>query len=159
MATIAEKKLEQGMRVKLANREPTAADPKTLSYYPFFNDLPGVIQKMYADGTVAVTIDRDALPIEIRKRHEQSEIGQRDKWLGGLSEDEREKLTGRQRHFTLKYTVLVGADDVIVDAGAPLLAGASPADPAPEQPRLALEDLTAAELQHLEEIKSRSESK
>ena len=147
-------KFSDGDRVRIIEREPGNPDPKALTYYPFYRNLTGKVIKSYTDNTVAVDIDRGALPDDIRERHERSEAAMRDKWLGGLSEDDREKLSEKAKRFTLRYTLLVSANDLAVDdrkaprAPRPQAPQAAPS----ELPRKTPADLFAAEEEHLREI-------
>jgi len=121
MATAAkvELKFKDGERVRIIEREPGTPDPKALTYYPFFKNLTGKVIKSYDDNSIALDIDRSSLPEDIRQRHELSETGMREKWLAGLGEEEREKLTEKAKRFRLRYTLLVSANDAILDEGKP----------------------------------------
>lgn len=157
-----------GQPVMLADREPvTGPDAKPLPFYEYYRNLSGTVAKVFDDGTVSVTIDRASLPQEIRRRHEECEQRDRDKWLDKLSDEERNRLTAQQKQFSYRYTVLVAASDLLASdanskpAPAPRekaapTAKAPPAADTPPTPRPSLEDLTAAEERHLREIEQRA---
>ncbi len=99
--------LKSGEYVRILDAEPGSPDPKNLVYYSFYKGLAGNVVKAYDDGTVAVSIDRSTLPEPIRVRHEQSEQAQGSRWLNSLSEEERNRLSDRERQFSLRYTLLI----------------------------------------------------
>lgn len=166
-------KLNVGQPVRLADHEPiTGPDAKPVPFYDYYRNLSGTVAKVFDDGTVSVTIDRASLPAEIRKRHEECEQKDRDKWLDKLSDEERNRLTARQKQFSYRYTVLVGAADIL--AAGPEPQGSQSAKPASSAasenqsppaakhadagaaPRASLDDLAAAEERHLQEIAERA---
>lgn len=158
-------KLNVGQAVRLADHEPvTGPDAKPVPFYDYYRNLTGTVAKVFDDGTVSVTIDRASLPGDIRRRHEDCEQKDRDKWLDKLSDEERNRLTAQQKQFSYRYTVLVGADDVLPAGSAPqspqsAKPSAPAAKPAPADtpaPRASLDDLAAAEERHLREINERA---
>ncbi len=112
-------KFKDGDRVKITEREAGNPDPKALTYYPFYANLSGKIIKAYDDGTIALDVDRGSLPEDIRLRHEASETNMREKWLGGLGEEERDRLSEKHKNFSLRYTLLVSANDAELDDSPP----------------------------------------
>ncbi len=112
-------KFKDGDRVRILEREPGNPDPKALIYYPFYANLSGKIIKAYEDGSISLDVDRGSLPEEIRLRHEASEASMREKWLGGIGEVERERLSEKHKNFSLRYTLLVSANDAELDDSPP----------------------------------------
>jgi hypothetical protein len=155
--TITTTAFKSGQRVRIIDAEPGNADPKALVYYNFYRNLIGSVMKVYDDGTMALSIDRRSLQPEIRERHEQTERVLRDKWLNGLSEEERNKLTQKEQRFSLNYMLLVSSKYVVPDSGdagsakskasTPAKQPNAAADTSPARPSLA--DLEAAEEQYL----------
>ncbi|MDR3708011.1 MAG: hypothetical protein P4L33_06905 [Capsulimonadaceae bacterium] len=149
-------KFQDGDRVRVIDREPGAPDAKAVTYYPFYRHLTGKVIKAYNDNSVAVDIDRSALPAEIRERHERSETLMRDKWLAGLGEEEREKLSERAKRFHLRYTLLLSANDLVIDekktgrANRASEAGSQSA--VSESARKTQDDLLAAEEAYLRSV-------
>jgi len=124
-------KLAEGSPVRLADREPAAADTKSGLFYPHYRALTGTVAKLYADGTATVSIDPESLPPEIRARHQAGTDAMRQKWLDNLSDEARNKLSAAEKKFSLRYNLLVGVSDLSpVDALAPTSTEA----PAPEAP-------------------------
>jgi len=139
-------KYKEGDRVAVVAREQTAADIKSGMYYPHYANLHGTILKVYGD-EVSVLIDRDVLPAEILKRHEESEKHERQRYLDRLSEDARSKAGQREKNFSLNYPLLVSVQDLKPYKGpAPVKPGtASGESPASAAKRVTENDLDAAE--------------
>ncbi len=131
--------LKEGASIRLADREASAADTKSGLFYPYYRGLTGTVAKLYADDTATVTIDPDSLPEEIRKRHQTGTDAMRQKWLDGLSDEGRNKLSAAEKKFSLRYSLLVGVADL------------TPID-APEPSRKSLSEIEEAEAAHLNEV-------
>ena len=124
--------ITEGATVRLADRETTAADGKSGLFYPYYRALSGTVAKVYADGTATVTIDTGSLPDEIRARHQTGTEAMRQKWLDGLSDEARNKLSAGEKKFSLRYSLLVGVADL------------SPAEPSSAAPPAPAQAPTAA---------------
>jgi len=161
-------KLADGVPVRLAERETNAADLKSGLFYPYYSGLTGTVAKLYADGTAAVMIDPESMPAEIRGRHQKGTDAMRQKWLEGLSDEARNKLSAGEKKFSLRYTLLVGVGDLSPTGqpaqppppSAELAAGpaAKPIqarldmDNAAEPARKSLAEMEADEARHLAEV-------
>jgi hypothetical protein len=161
------KGLAAGDSVRLVERTQTSADIKSYLYYPHYAGLTGIIGKVYPDNTASVNIDLDSLPPAIRKRHENTTAQMRQKWLDSLSDEARNRLSAAEKKLTLRYAILVSADDATPEE-RPAIAAAAPkksdavakvesaAQTALSEPsRKTLEELEAEEAQHLAEIAKR----
>lgn len=137
--TMAPKPLTEGDPVRLADREATATDTKSGLFYPYYRGLTGIIAKLYSDSTAAVAVDPESLPNDIRKRHQAGTDAMRQKWLDGLSEEGRNKLSAAEKKFSLRYSLLVGLSDLM------------PGD-AVEPARKSLSEIEDAESAHLAEV-------
>lgn len=150
-------KVKEGDAVIIASREQTAGDLKSGLYYPHYAGLYGTVLKVYGE-EAAVNVDRDALPKEIRVRHEEGEKAMKQKWMDGLSEEARGRAGERDKNFALTYAVLVAVTDIAPDKGAArraALASSSAAKPATESAkRLSARDIEAAEAAFLAERRS-----
>lgn len=142
------KSIAAGDSVQVADREVAAADAKSGLFYPHYRGLVEVVAKTYPDGTAAITVNSENLPEEIRNRHKKGSETQRQKWLDGLSDEARNRLSAAEKQFSLRYTVLVSAADL------------SPAgDPVETPPsRKSDADYAEAEARHLEEIARKRKS-
>jgi hypothetical protein len=165
-------KFSVGQQIRLADHDPvTGPDAKPVPFYEFYRNLAGTVAKVFEDGTVSVTVDRNSLPKELRTRHEDCEKRDRDKWLDKLSDEERNRLTAAQKSFSYRYTLLVSATDILPEGAAPKLpAAAKPAsepgrtgkaeavaiDVEPPVSRLSSDEIAAAEERHLQEILNRT---
>ncbi len=145
--------LASGTPVRLADRDPGSADTKSGLFYPYYRGLTGTVTKDYSDGTVSLSVDADSLPEEIRKRHQAGTESMRTKWLEGLSDEARNKLSAAEKKFSLRYSILVGAEDLTV-TGAPAERLPAPAahPVGDDAGRKTLSDYADAEAQHLAEI-------
>lgn len=141
------KKIAEGSPVRVSDREATAADVKSALFYPHYRGLTGILAKAYADGTASITVDTESLPKDARARHEAGSAAERQKWLDGLSDERRNKLSAAEKKLSLRYTILVAMDDL------------SPAPPRPDADatpaRKTSGDLEAEEAKHLEEVARR----
>ena len=135
--------------VRLAEREANATDLKSGLFYPYYSGLTGKIAKIYPDGTAAVTIDAESMPSEIRTRHTKGTDAMRQKWLDGLSDEARNKLTSGEKKFALRYTLLVGVGDLSPTGPAQLTAEEQPTD---EPTRRSLAEIEVDEAKHLAEV-------
>src|SRR2546425_5043053 len=124
---------DEGDRVRIAARSATEDDSKSGLYYGHYGGLTGTVQKVYGKHEVAVAIDHESLPKEIRKRHDDVRDQMKTKWLDGLSEEGRSKLTEREKDFNLRYVILVAMADLEkagARAASPKPAAAPSATPA-----------------------------
>jgi ribosomal protein L21E len=101
-----------GDRVRIVSREQSEEDARAQMYYSYFGGLTGTIQKAYSKAEVAVEVDPESLTKEIRKRHEDVRDQMKTKWLEGLSEEGRSKLTEREKDFNLRFVILVAMADL-----------------------------------------------
>src|ERR671938_636050 len=95
--------IKEGDRVRIVAREATEEDSRNGTYYPHYAGMVGTVQKVYSKAEVAVEVEHDSLTREIRKRHEDVRDQMKTKWLDGLSEEGRNKLTEREKDFRLRY--------------------------------------------------------
>ncbi len=103
---------KEGDRVQIVTREQTNGDIKERSYYPYMGGLKGTIYRLYSDGRAAVQIDLDSLPESIRTRHTEAQERMKNRWIEGLSEEARSRLTPEEREFHLNYVLLVRVEDL-----------------------------------------------
>lgn len=101
-----------GDRVVVITREATEEDMASQLYYNYFGGLRGVVVKEPEEGNFAVNIDRDSLPAETLKRHKEIEKLERERWLSGISEEQKRNMTAQQKQFHFDYTILVNEKDL-----------------------------------------------
>jgi ribosomal protein L21E len=123
---------KEGDRVQIADRDATADDAKTGLFYNHFRGLTGTVQKIYGE-EAAIEIETQSLTETVASRHEDVREQMKTKWLDGLSEDAKSRLTDAEKDFQLRYTVLVAIKDLGKPSNAPL------------PPRKTSADLEAAE--------------
>ena len=135
---------KEGERVEILDREANADDVKTGLFYNHFRGLTGTIQKVYATEEIAVEIEQESLQDAVANRHHDVQETMKAKWLDGLSEEAKGRLTDKERDFKLRYTLLVHAKD--------LKAPSAPAIPVGTRATSA--DLAAAEQAYLDSRKA-----
>ena len=128
---------KEGDRVQIVDRPATAEDVKTSLFFNYFRGLTGTVQKIYATDEAAIEIELDCLTEAVAVRHHDVQETMKTRWLDGLSEEGRNRLTPQERDFRLRYTILVAAKDM-----SP--AGAKP-EPTEASIRATEADLAAAE--------------
>jgi len=151
--------LKDGDRVRVKTREQTEEDVKSQMYFTHYGGMTGSIQKVYSNTEVAIDVELENLTKDIRKRHEDVRDQMKTKWLDGLSEEGRGKLTEREKDFNLRYVILVSMNDLekagprpeppVRSSSAPSTAeaGAVATEEAPRRKTLEeLEEAEAAEL-------------
>jgi ribosomal protein L21E len=143
---------KEGDRVGIIDREANADDVKSGLFYNHFRGLTGTIQKIYATDEVAVEVEQDSLPEALATRHLDVQLQMKTKWMDGLSEEARNRLSEQERDFRLRYTVLVTLSDLTAPGAKPVakpsLPAATPVEiPTPKRPTS--EDLDAAEQAYL----------
>ena len=104
-------KFKEGDYVKITAREVTPNDLKNGTYYPYFCDLAGTVDRIY-DKEICIKVDLDTLPESMLKRHLDVQESIRRKWLNGLSGEARNRLTSEEKRFDLSYTILVQSVDL-----------------------------------------------
>jgi ribosomal protein L21E len=107
-----------GDRVQVRDRSATADDVKSGLFYEHFRGLTGTVQNIYANDEAAVDVEPESLDDSVAKRHIEIQEGMKNKWLDGLSEEARTRLTDKERDFRLRYTVLVSMNDLTAPGGA-----------------------------------------
>lgn len=123
---------KNGDSVQVTARDQSAADIKSGLYFKHYANLYGTILKVYGE-EASVLVNRDSLSTEIRERHEAGEKAMRKKWLDGLSEEGRNRLSAREKDFGLNYAILVSTNDLkpfdLSQAASAVTPGASEVTP------------------------------
>ncbi len=121
--------LKEGDRVVVSNREVTDDDVKSGLFYNHYRGLTGLVQKVYENvGEMAITIDDASLAESVRTRHYEVRDAMKQKWLDGLSEEQRSRLSDVEKDFNLRYSIVIAISDVSIShEPAPVLAAVAPA--------------------------------
>lgn len=127
--------LNEGAAVRIVDREAKPEDLKSGLFYNHFRGLRGHVMKTYQTGEVAVEVDIQSLPEEVSSRHLEMEEGMKNRWLEGLSDEARNRLTEPERRFRLRYTIMVAAGDLEPDRSAAEAPHAKSADAETPAPR------------------------
>ncbi len=168
-------RFKRGDRVLVVERETTAADRKAGVYYPHFRGLHGVVDQIYEEeGEICVEVDPESLQPAFLHRHQTIENQVRQKWLNGLSDQERRSLPEEHKQLRLKYTIMISPNDLVPEPGgrrrqtgdaakpAAEAAQAAPsAAPGGSRPsgarRVSEADLDAAEEAYIEQMRRKAE--
>jgi ribosomal protein L21E len=134
---------KEGERVEIVDREATADDVKSGLFYNFFRGLTGKVQKVYATDEVSVEVEQESLSDAVANRHIDVQEAMKTRWLDGLSEEAKNRLTDKERDFKLHYTLLVHAKDLKAPTAAAIPIGT----------RATSADLAAAEQAYLDSRK------
>jgi len=164
--------VKTGDRVKLATREVTVEDERSGLYYSYFGGLTGTVDRVYDDESVCVDIDLESLSEDARERHLVMQEAERKRWLDGLSNEARSRLTPEQKTLKLSYKILASKKDLMPYKGdkpkgdkpveksetsagddSPAASSDGPARaPEPAPKRLSEADLAKAEEEYLKSI-------
>jgi hypothetical protein len=121
---------KEGDRVQVMDREATAEDAKSGLIYNHLRGLAGTVLKVYPTEEASVEIELESLPEAVAQRHLDVQEQMKTRWLDGLSEEGRNRLTEKERDFRLRYTVLVAVKDLAAP-GRRAVAAAPPKAVAP----------------------------
>ncbi len=109
--------VKAGDTIIVAARKVTPDDAKSGLYYSYFGGLTGTVDRVYPDGSVCVDVDLDSLSEEARARHVEMQEAERRRWLDGLSDEARNRLTAEQKQLRMSYRILVSNRDLEVAKG------------------------------------------
>ncbi len=104
--------IKPGDRVRISSREATLRDARTGLFYTHYRGLVGSVSKVFPGNEVAVEVDLETLPEDVWTRHMTVRDQMRQRWLDGLPEEQRRRMTPDQKEFNLRYVVLVSAEDL-----------------------------------------------
>ncbi|MEP0765221.1 MAG: hypothetical protein HRF45_01590 [Fimbriimonadia bacterium] len=105
-------KVQPGDRVRIKERAATEQDVASMTYFPHYAGLEGEVTRIYDSGEAAVTIDPDCLQPAAAEMHRKVQQRVADKFLAGLSEEGRKRLTPEEKEIRLNYVVLVQPADL-----------------------------------------------
>jgi len=110
----------EGESVQVVEREATADDAKSGLFYNHYRNLTGLVQKVYeTTEEIAVIVDEPSLSDAISTRHSDIRAAMKAKWLDGLSEEARGRLTDAEKDFRLNYSILIAPADLrLIDVSA-----------------------------------------
>lgn len=134
--------------MKIADREMTSADVKSGLFYDYFRNLVGVVDRVYEDDTICVKVDQDSLPEDVYKCHLEVQHAVRTRWLNGLGQEQRDRLSETDKSVVLGYNILVGAGDLELFKGK--ITGRPESKKLPS--RATEKDIEKAEEEHLKAI-------
>lgn len=118
-------KFKEGERVRIKARQASEKEVLEGRYAPYLANATGTILKVYDAQQIAVNLDIDSLPEEVRQRHAEQQETMYRRWFDSLSEEARNRLTDEEKAFRLNYVVLVAESDLesLPPAGFPRTRG------------------------------------
>ncbi|MEN3000986.1 MAG: hypothetical protein ABDI19_03985 [Armatimonadota bacterium] len=105
-------KFKEGERVRIKARQASEKEALEGRYAPYLANVTGTILRVYDAQQIAVNLDIDSLPEEVRQRHAEQQETMYQRWLDSLSEEARNRLTDEEKMFRLNYVVLVAESDL-----------------------------------------------
>ncbi len=135
-------KFKEGERVRVKAR--TASEKEVLEghYAPYLARTTGTILKIYDAKQIAVNLDIDSLPEEVRQRHAEQQEAMYRRWFDSLSEEARSRLTDEEKAFRLNYVVLLAESDL--EPFSPPSGRRKASEPAPSKAMPAASNTTPA---------------
>jgi len=105
-------KFKEGDRVRVKARAATEQETLNGRYAPYLAGAVGTVLKVYDPQQIAVKLDIDTLPEEVRQRHAEQQQSMYQRWYDSLSEEARNRLTDEEKRFQLNYVVLLAESDL-----------------------------------------------
>lgn len=146
--------VKEGDQVSIIDREPTPNDEKSQMYFNHYRNATGVLEKVYEDGKACVVVDVESLPSVIQERHKDLTLEAKQKWLDGLSNEARNRLTPDEQVFNMRYTILVNMEDVVKQGSKPSKPKAESAKTEKDAKSVTQSDLEKAEEEFLKSRQS-----
>lgn len=106
-------KWKEGDQVRIVEREATAEDRKNHRYYAHMANLVGTVQNIYAESEIAVRIDPATLTPVTRDVLDTATKRMRERFLDGVSEEQKKLLTKEELEFDVHYMLLCHQDDLV----------------------------------------------
>jgi len=104
--------IAEGKRVRVADRDVTAADIKSQLFYEHYRGLVGNVRKIYADNTASVIVEAEDLTSGQASAHKDITDWVRNRELEKLSDEAKNKLTAGDKKFSVPYAILVSLNDL-----------------------------------------------
>jgi len=105
-------RFKEGDRVRVKARQASEQEALEGHYAPFLAGATGTILKIYDAKQIAVNLDIDSLPEEVRQRHAEQQEAMYQRWFDSLSEEARNRLTDEEKAFRLNYVALLAESDL-----------------------------------------------
>ncbi|HRK20895.1 MAG TPA: hypothetical protein PLX06_03770 [Fimbriimonadaceae bacterium] len=103
---------KEGDRVRVVRRSVTDEDRKSGLYFDHMAGIEGTIQNIYANAQIAVKAEISSLSKVTQEVHKESTKRMREKFLAGVSDEQRKYLTAEELNFDAHYMMLVLGSDL-----------------------------------------------
>ena len=104
--------LAEGDRVRVTDRDVTAADIKSQLFFDHYRGVVGKIRKTYADNTATIIVELEDLTTSQSAAHKDVTDWVRNRELERLSEEAKNKLAASDKKFGVPYAILVSINDL-----------------------------------------------
>ena len=103
---------KEGDRVRVIRRAVTDEDRRKSRYFEHMADLTGTVQQAYNAEEVAIRVDPDSMTSVTSDVVRTATLRMREKFVSGVSEEQRKQLTKEEMDFDANYVLLVRAADL-----------------------------------------------
>jgi hypothetical protein len=103
---------KEGDRVRVVRRAVTEEDRRKSRYFEHMAGLTGTVQQAYSEDEVSVRVDPDSMTEVTADVVKTATQRMRDKFVAGVSEEQRKQLTKEELEFVANYVLLVRSADL-----------------------------------------------
>lgn len=103
---------KEGDRVRVIRRAVTEEDRRKSRYFDHMAGLTGTVQQAYSEDEVSVRVDPDSMTEVTADVVKTATQRMRDKFVAGVSEEQRKQLTKEELEFVANYVLLVRSADL-----------------------------------------------
>lgn len=103
---------KEGDRVRVIRRPVTDEDRRKSRYFDHMADLTGVVQQAYSEDEIAIRVDPSSMTEVTADVVKTATQRMRDKFVAGVSEEQRKQLTKEELEFEANYVLLVRSVDL-----------------------------------------------
>jgi hypothetical protein len=103
---------KDGDRVRVIRRAVTEEDRRKSRYFEHMAGLTGVVQQAYEEDEIAVRVDPSSMTEVTADVVKTATQRMRDKFVAGVSEEQRKQLTKEELEFDANYVLLVRSADL-----------------------------------------------
>ena len=103
---------KEGDRVRVVRRAVTDEDRRKSRYFEHMAGLTGTVQQAYSEDEVSVRVDPTSMTEVTADVVKTATQRMRDKFVAGVSEEQRKQLTKEELEFVANYVLLVRSADL-----------------------------------------------
>lgn len=103
---------KEGDRVRVIRRPVTDEDRRKSRYYDHMASLTGVVEQAYSEDEISIRVDPSSMTEVTADVVRTATQRMRDKFVAGVSEEQRKQLTKEELEFDANYVLLVRSVDL-----------------------------------------------